>query len=86
MVEIVACARSERTLKRHEPSLEDVRETLRHMLKSWLDEKLPRVVERMVEKSNGLLADANYHPGVADSKLDPRGEVEISGTRRKEGN
>jgi cell pole-organizing protein PopZ len=49
MVEIVACARSERTLKRHEPSLEDVRETLRPMLKSWLDENLPRAVERMVE-------------------------------------
>ena len=38
------------TVKRHEPSLEDVvRETLRPMLKSWLDENLPRVVERMVE-------------------------------------
>ena len=47
MVEIVACAR--RTLKRHEPSPEDVRKTLRPMLKSWLDENLPRVVERMVE-------------------------------------
>jgi uncharacterized protein len=38
------------TVKRHEPSLEDVvRETLRPILKSWLDENLPRVVERMVE-------------------------------------
>jgi predicted DNA-binding ribbon-helix-helix protein len=38
------------TVKEHEPSLEDVvRETLRPMLKSWLDENLPRVVERMVE-------------------------------------
>ena len=38
------------TVKRHEPSLEDVvRETLRPMLKSWLDENLPRMVERMVE-------------------------------------
>ena len=32
------------------PSLEDVvRETLRPILKSWPDENLPRVVERMVE-------------------------------------
>jgi cell pole-organizing protein PopZ len=39
------------TVKRHEPSLEDVvRETLRPMLKSWLDENLPRVVERMIEE------------------------------------
>jgi cell pole-organizing protein PopZ len=38
------------TVKKHEPSLEDVvRETLRPMLKSWLDENLPRVVERMVQ-------------------------------------
>jgi len=38
------------TVKKHEPSLEDVvRETLRPMLKSWLDENLPRLVERMVE-------------------------------------
>ena len=38
------------TVKKHELSLEDVvRETLRPMLKSWLDENLPRVVERMVQ-------------------------------------
>jgi cell pole-organizing protein PopZ len=38
------------TVKKHEPSLEDVvRETLRPMLKSWLDEHLPSLVERMVE-------------------------------------
>ena len=38
------------TVKKHEPRLEDVvRETLRPVLKSWLDENLPRVVERMVE-------------------------------------
>ena len=38
------------TVKRHEPSLEDmVRETLHPMLKSWLDENLPGVVERMVQ-------------------------------------
>jgi hypothetical protein len=38
------------TMKKHELSLEDVvRETLRPMLKSWLDENLPRVVERMVQ-------------------------------------
>jgi cell pole-organizing protein PopZ len=38
------------TVKKHEPTLEDVvRETLRPMLKSWLDENLPGVVERMVE-------------------------------------
>ena len=37
------------TVKKHEPTLEDVvREALRPMLKSWLDENLPRVVERMV--------------------------------------
>jgi cell pole-organizing protein PopZ len=37
-------------VKRQEPSLEDVvRETLRPMLTSWLDENLPRVVDRMVE-------------------------------------
>ena len=39
------------TVKKHEPTLEDVvRETLRPMLKSWLDENLPRVVERMVQE------------------------------------
>ena len=38
------------TVKKHEPTLEDVvRETLSPMLKSWLDENLPRVVERMVQ-------------------------------------
>jgi cell pole-organizing protein PopZ len=38
------------TVKKHEPTLQDVvRETLRPMLKTWLDENLPRVVERMVE-------------------------------------
>jgi cell pole-organizing protein PopZ len=38
------------TVKKHEPTLEDiVRETLRPMLNSWLDENLPRVVERMVQ-------------------------------------
>ena len=38
------------TVKKHEPTLEDVvRETLRPMLKSWLDENLPGVVERMVQ-------------------------------------
>jgi uncharacterized protein len=37
------------TVKKHEPSLEDVvRETLRPMLNSWLDENLPGLVERMV--------------------------------------
>ena len=37
-------------VKKHEPTLEDVvRETLRPMLKSWLDENLPRVVELMVQ-------------------------------------
>jgi cell pole-organizing protein PopZ len=34
----------------HEPTLEDVvREALRPMLKSWPDENLPRLVQRMVE-------------------------------------
>jgi cell pole-organizing protein PopZ len=38
------------TVKKHEPTLEHVvRETLSPMLKSWLDENLPRVVERMVQ-------------------------------------
>ena len=38
------------TVKKHEPTLEDVvRETLRPMLKSWLDEHLPSLVERMVQ-------------------------------------
>jgi cell pole-organizing protein PopZ len=38
------------TVKKHEPTLEDVvRNTLRPMLKSWMDENLPRVVERMVQ-------------------------------------
>jgi uncharacterized protein len=38
------------TVKKHEPTLEDViRETLRPILKSWLDENLPSLVERMVE-------------------------------------
>src|SRR4029079_7044510 len=40
----------EETVKKPEPSLEDVvRDTLRPMLKSWLDENLPRVVEGMVQ-------------------------------------
>ena len=39
------------TVKKNERSLEDVvRETLRPMLKSWLDENLPSVVERMVQE------------------------------------
>jgi cell pole-organizing protein PopZ len=38
------------TVKKNERSLEDVvRETLRPMLKSWMDENLPSVVERMVQ-------------------------------------
>ena len=38
------------TVKKHEATLEDVvRETLRPVLKSWLDEKLPSLVERMVQ-------------------------------------
>ena len=38
------------TLKKHEPSLEDlVRETLLPKLQLWLDENLSRVVERMIE-------------------------------------
>ena len=37
-------------VKKHEPTLEDVvRETLRPMLTSWLDEHLPSLVERMVQ-------------------------------------
>jgi cell pole-organizing protein PopZ len=38
------------TVKKHEPPLEDVvREALRPVLKSWLDENLPGAVEGMVE-------------------------------------
>jgi cell pole-organizing protein PopZ len=38
------------TMKKHELTLEDVvRETLRPMLKSWLDENLPRLAEQMVQ-------------------------------------
>jgi uncharacterized protein len=38
------------TMKKHELTLEDVvRETLRPVLKSWLDENLPRLVEQMVQ-------------------------------------
>jgi uncharacterized protein len=38
------------TVRTQQPSLEDLaRETLRPMLKSWLDENLPGVVERMVQ-------------------------------------
>jgi uncharacterized protein len=38
------------TVRKQQPSLEDlVRETLRPMLKSWLDENLPGVVERLVQ-------------------------------------
>ena len=38
------------TVKKHQPTLEDVvRESLRPMLKSWLDENLPRLVEQMVQ-------------------------------------
>jgi cell pole-organizing protein PopZ len=38
------------TVRKHEPTLEDVvRETLRPMLKAWLDENLTRVVEQMVQ-------------------------------------
>jgi uncharacterized protein len=38
------------TTKKHEPTLEDVvRDTLRPMLKSWLEENLPGIVERMVQ-------------------------------------
>jgi uncharacterized protein len=37
-------------VRKDEPTLEDVvRETLRSMLKSWLDENLPGVVERIVQ-------------------------------------
>ena len=38
------------TVRKHQPTIEDVvHEALSPMLKSWLDENLPRVVERMVE-------------------------------------
>ena len=51
-------------MKKHEPTLDDVvREALRPMLKSWLDENLPRVVERMVQAEvDGSLADAILSP------------------------
>jgi cell pole-organizing protein PopZ len=38
------------TVKKHQPTLEDlVREALRPMLKSWLDENLPSLVEQMMQ-------------------------------------
>jgi uncharacterized protein len=38
------------TVRKQQPSLEEVvRETLRPMLQSWLDENLPGLVERMVQ-------------------------------------
>ena len=38
------------TVRKHQPTIEDVvHEALSPMLKSWLDENLPRVVERMVQ-------------------------------------
>lgn len=38
------------TVRTQQPSLEELaRETLRPMLKSWLDESLPGLVERMVQ-------------------------------------
>jgi cell pole-organizing protein PopZ len=45
------------TVKKHEPTLEDlVRETLLPMLKSWLDENLPSLVERMVQAETERVA------------------------------
>jgi cell pole-organizing protein PopZ len=44
------------TAKKHEPTLEDVvRETLHPMLKAWLDENLPGLVERMVQAEIGRI-------------------------------
>ena len=41
---------------KHELTLEDdVRETLRPRLKSWLDENLPRLVEQMVQAETSLI-------------------------------
>jgi cell pole-organizing protein PopZ len=38
------------SVKKHEPTLENlVRETLQPMLKLWLDENLPSLVERIVQ-------------------------------------
>ena len=38
------------TVKKHEPTLEDVvHDALRPVLKSWLEENLPDIVERMVQ-------------------------------------
>jgi Protein of unknown function (DUF2497) len=56
------------TAKKHEPTLEDVvRETLRPMLKSWLDENLPSVVERMVQEEIERVTRKRWLPfGVAD--------------------
>ena len=48
------------TVKKHEPTLEDVvRETLRPMLKSWLDENLPSFVEQMVQSEIERVARGN---------------------------
>jgi cell pole-organizing protein PopZ len=51
------------TARKHEPTLEDVvRETLRPMLKSWLDENLPRVVEPMVQAEvERITRGPSYH-------------------------
>src|SRR5438105_14923271 len=51
------------TVKKHEPTLEDVvRETLRPMLShAWRETCLAWSSEWKRQKSNGLLANANYH-------------------------
>ena len=79
------------TVKRHEPLLEDVvRETLRPILKSWLDENLPRVVERMVEAEDSrtltiILAQLGSPQGCSlrsfrsgAAKADPRSGAKIN--------
>ncbi len=49
------------TVRKHEPTLEEVvRETLRPMLTSWLDENLPRLVERMVQAEIERVAGAKH--------------------------
>jgi cell pole-organizing protein PopZ len=49
-------------VKKHEPSLEDVvRETLRPKLKSWLEDCPAESSGWCRKRSNGLLANADYH-------------------------
>jgi hypothetical protein len=64
------------SVKKHEPTLEEVaREVIRPMLKSWIDENLHDVVERIVRrKSSGLFADANGRGASAEGRSNASGK------------